>query len=239
MLFHFSRRYLACNPATEGPVFASQDAVHTLTCAIMLLNTDLHGQTLQRKMTCQEFIDNLAGLNEGADFPPNLLKAVYVSIKETAIPWSGSFGEELMVGNPDQQQQPHHLRALQDQEPDYDEPYHGGETTAALPPKETPASTSQPPKSANDPSSFQIGGAAGGVNPFLTLPSGAEQSADVKSGYVMRKSCFDAQGKKTKMGKRSWRMYFVTLREMVLFCFKDEKSLRSRGAFEDPSNALR
>lgn len=240
VLFHFSRRYISCNPGTEGTVFASPDAVHTLTCAIMLLNTDLHGQTLQRKMTCQEFVDNLGGLNEGADFPPNLLKAVYASIKETAIPWSGTFGEELMVSNLDQQQQqqPHHLRAQLDQEPDYDEPYHGGEASAALPPKEATASTSQPPKELAA-SSFEIGGAAGGVNPFLTLPSGAEQAADVKSGYVMRKSCFDAQGKKTKMGKRSWRMNFVTLREMVLFCFKDEKSLRSRGAFEDPSNAIR
>ena len=102
-----------------------------------------------------------------------------------------------------------------------------------------PTAASQPAKDALAPSSFEIGGAAGGVNPFLTLPSGAEQAADVKSGYVMRKSCFDAQGKKTKMGKRSWRMYFVTLREMVLYCFKDEKSLRSHGAFEDPSNAIR
>ena len=111
----------------------------------------------------------------------------------------------------------------------------------AIPTKETPALTmaSQPAKDALAPSSFEIGGAAGGINPFLTLPSGAEQAADVKSGYVMRKSCFDAQGKKTKMGKRSWRMYFVTLREMVLYCFKDEKSLRSPGAFEDPSNAIR
>ena len=110
MLFHFSRRYLACNPATEGPVFASQDAVHTLTCAIMLLNTDLHGQSLLRKMTCHDFTENLSGLNEGADFPPNLLKAVYASIKETAIPWSG---EELVLGNPEQH--PHHLRAQQEQ----------------------------------------------------------------------------------------------------------------------------
>uniref|UniRef100_A0A672YFX0 SEC7 domain-containing protein n=1 Tax=Sphaeramia orbicularis TaxID=375764 RepID=A0A672YFX0_9TELE len=40
VLSHFSRRYFDCNPK----VIPSEDAVHTLTCALMLLNTDLHGQ---------------------------------------------------------------------------------------------------------------------------------------------------------------------------------------------------
>ena len=34
-------------------------------------------------------------------------------------------------------------------------------------------------------------------------------------------------------------MFFVTLRDMVLFCFKDEKSLRQPGAYEDFSAAIR
>jgi PH and SEC7 domain-containing protein len=34
VLVHFSKRYLDCNPKT----FNSQDAVHTLTCAIMLVS---------------------------------------------------------------------------------------------------------------------------------------------------------------------------------------------------------
>lgn len=40
VLEHFSKRYLECNPES----FESSDAVHTLTCALMLLNTDLHGE---------------------------------------------------------------------------------------------------------------------------------------------------------------------------------------------------
>ena len=60
VLLHFSKRYLECNPSLMAPThFRSLDAVHTLTCAIMLLNTDLHGDNLQRKMTCNEFIENL------------------------------------------------------------------------------------------------------------------------------------------------------------------------------------
>jgi PH/SEC7 domain-containing protein len=35
VLVHFSKRYLDCNP---GTVINSQDAVHTLTCAIMLVS---------------------------------------------------------------------------------------------------------------------------------------------------------------------------------------------------------
>uniref|UniRef100_A0A803Y0T9 SEC7 domain-containing protein n=1 Tax=Meleagris gallopavo TaxID=9103 RepID=A0A803Y0T9_MELGA len=39
VLIHFSRRYCQCNPEES----TSEDGVHTLTCALMLLNTDLHG----------------------------------------------------------------------------------------------------------------------------------------------------------------------------------------------------
>ncbi|XP_055758113.1 uncharacterized protein psda isoform X2 [Salvelinus fontinalis] len=42
VLAHFSRRYLQCNPNA----IPSEDSVHTLTCALMLLNTDLHGHAL-------------------------------------------------------------------------------------------------------------------------------------------------------------------------------------------------
>ncbi|KAL4842913.1 hypothetical protein H8958_022107, partial [Nasalis larvatus] len=72
VLIHFSNRYFYCNPDT----IASQDGVHCLTCAIMLLNTDLHGHVsnIGKKMTCQEFIANLQGVNEGVDFSKDLLK---------------------------------------------------------------------------------------------------------------------------------------------------------------------
>uniref|UniRef100_A0A8C4VFN6 SEC7 domain-containing protein n=1 Tax=Gopherus evgoodei TaxID=1825980 RepID=A0A8C4VFN6_9SAUR len=39
VLIHFSNRYYQCNPNTVS----TQDGVHCLTCAVMLLNTDLHG----------------------------------------------------------------------------------------------------------------------------------------------------------------------------------------------------
>ncbi|KAF4026243.1 hypothetical protein G4228_018253, partial [Cervus hanglu yarkandensis] len=70
VLVHFSNRYFYCNPDT----IASQDGVHCLTCAMMLLNTDLHGHNIGKKMTCQEFIANLQGVDKGGDFSKDLLK---------------------------------------------------------------------------------------------------------------------------------------------------------------------
>ncbi|KAM6391603.1 PH and SEC7 domain-containing protein 3 isoform 2-T2 [Rhynochetos jubatus] len=84
VLIHFSSRYYECNPNT----ISSQDGVHCLTCAMMLLNTDLHGHNIGKKMTCQEFIANLQGMNDGKDFPKGLLKALYNSIKNEKLEWA-------------------------------------------------------------------------------------------------------------------------------------------------------
>lgn len=64
------------------------DAVHTLTCAIMLLNNDLHDQNIRRKMTCNAFIENLSGLNDGENFPRDILKSLYQAIKNTPLEWA-------------------------------------------------------------------------------------------------------------------------------------------------------
>ncbi|KAL7856622.1 hypothetical protein SRHO_G00155210 [Serrasalmus rhombeus] len=73
VLAHFSRRYLQCNPL----LMLSEDSIHTLTCALMLLNTDLHGQNVGKRMSCTQFTGNLEGLNSGHDFPKELLKVDY------------------------------------------------------------------------------------------------------------------------------------------------------------------
>eukprot|EP00795_Rhopilema_esculentum_P012669 gene12669-3379_t len=81
ILLQFSKRYHECNKQ----LYDSEDAVHTLTCALMLLNTDLHGQNIGTKMTLNEFINNLSGLNDGEDFSRELLKTLYQSIKTKEI----------------------------------------------------------------------------------------------------------------------------------------------------------
>uniref|UniRef100_A0A4W5NT38 Pleckstrin and Sec7 domain containing a n=1 Tax=Hucho hucho TaxID=62062 RepID=A0A4W5NT38_9TELE len=84
VLAHFSRRYLQCNPNA----IPSEDSVHTLTCALMLLNTDLHGHNIGKKMSILQFIGNLEGLNDGKDFPRELLKALYNSIRNEKLQWT-------------------------------------------------------------------------------------------------------------------------------------------------------
>ncbi|XP_014384615.1 PREDICTED: PH and SEC7 domain-containing protein 2 isoform X1 [Myotis brandtii] len=84
VLTHFSRRYCQCNPDDS----TSEDGIHTLTCALMLLNTDLHGHNIGKKMSCQQFIANLDHLNDGQDFAKDLLKALYNSIKNEKLEWA-------------------------------------------------------------------------------------------------------------------------------------------------------
>ncbi|XP_022672500.1 uncharacterized protein LOC111264953 isoform X2 [Varroa jacobsoni] len=88
VLAHFSKRFLDCNPQCSDQL-GSQDAVHTLTCALMLLNTDLHGNGLsRRRMTAQDFAQNLSGLNDGKDFPKEMLRMLFQAIKDQPIKWA-------------------------------------------------------------------------------------------------------------------------------------------------------
>lgn len=54
----------------------------------MLLNTDLHGPNIGRKMTCSEFIENLSELNDGENFPKDILKHLYQAIKSQPLEWA-------------------------------------------------------------------------------------------------------------------------------------------------------
>ncbi|KAA0724895.1 PH and SEC7 domain-containing protein 1 [Triplophysa tibetana] len=85
ILAHFSRRHLQCNPSLK----LSEDSVHTLTCALMLLNTDLHGHNIGKRMSFAQFIGNLEGLNGGHDFPKDLLKRCVWVLAELRW-WFGS-----------------------------------------------------------------------------------------------------------------------------------------------------
>ena len=138
-------------------------------------------------MTCNEFIENLSELNDGQNFPKELLKGIYYSIKQEAIPWA-----------PDLEISP--------------EPVSGQPATATAQPQK-PARMSLPgsPGEISDletngsapttPLPIAIGKTAGGVNPFLSAPD-QETAVNYKKGYVMRTSCMDPNGKKTKLGKR-------------------------------------
>ncbi|XP_061693504.1 uncharacterized protein psda isoform X3 [Syngnathoides biaculeatus] len=93
VLAHFSRRYVGCNPEWRG----AEDAIHTLTCALMLLNVDLHGNNVGERMSRGQFVANLRGLNDGKDFPKDLLKMLYASIKKDKLQWPADEEEEEEV----------------------------------------------------------------------------------------------------------------------------------------------
>ncbi|XP_026882932.2 PH and SEC7 domain-containing protein 4 isoform X2 [Electrophorus electricus] len=80
----FSNRYQQCN----ADMYNSAGAVHTLTCALMLLNTDLHGQNVGKAMSFTDFVSNLNGMNEGENFNKDLLKTLYNSIKNHQLEWA-------------------------------------------------------------------------------------------------------------------------------------------------------
>lgn len=185
VLVHFSKRYLDCNPGTLN----SQDAVHTLTCAIMLLNTDFHGQNIGRKMTCSEFIDNLSELNDGENFPKDILKHLYQAIKGHPLEW-----------------------ALDD------------DTSDGQKQNRTDSSLPGPPV---------------GPNPFLDIPQNIA-AVEYKKGYVMRKCCYDSNNKKTPFGKRSWKMFYCTLRDpLVMYLHKDERGFHKNQLSDNVHNAIR
>ncbi|CAF1218492.1 unnamed protein product [Rotaria magnacalcarata] len=169
VLHFFAARYLDCNPTT----FTSVDACHMLTCAIMLLNTDLHDAKITSKMTFQQFSDNLHELNDGVDFSKDLLKSLYNAIKNE------QFIDETTLGSDD-----------------YTDVRLSGQGT--------------------------LHGYSNCVNPFLEIPD-TSKSIEYMQGYVMRKCCVESDGKRTPFMRRSWKAYYASLRDMVLYLHKNDQ----------------
>uniref|UniRef100_A0A182P6T8 PH and SEC7 domain-containing protein 4 n=1 Tax=Anopheles epiroticus TaxID=199890 RepID=A0A182P6T8_9DIPT len=210
VLVHFSKRYLDCNPRS----FNSQDAVHTLTCAIMLLNTDLHGQNIGSKMTCAEFIDNLSDLNDGENFPKNVLKQLYYSIKEKQLEWALDDETDPKSGNRNN-----------------DGNGNGGNGNGL-------DGNGDGGGGESGPTGGSLQGPPVGPNPFLEAPR-MFAAVEYKKGYVMRKCCYDTNYKKTPFGRRSWKMFFCTLRDLVLYLHKDEHGFRRNQMSDNVHNAIR
>ena len=75
------------------------------------------------------------------------------------------------------------------------------------------------------------------VNPFLGVPTGS--ATEFRKGYITRKCCYDPGGKKTAFGKRGWRTFFATLRDLVLYLHKDENGFRKNQLYESLKNSIR
>ncbi|GJJ12038.1 hypothetical protein Clacol_006279 [Clathrus columnatus] len=63
----------------------SEDAVYVLAYSVILLNTDLHNPQVRKRMTLQQYRNNLRGVNAGSDFDSSYLEGVYDAIRKHEI----------------------------------------------------------------------------------------------------------------------------------------------------------
>ncbi|THH01721.1 hypothetical protein EW026_g1024 [Hermanssonia centrifuga] len=77
----FADIYFASGPAEVK----SQDAVYVLAYSIILLNTDQHNPQIRKRMTIEDYMRNLRGVNDGSNFSPEYLLDIYESIRKKEI----------------------------------------------------------------------------------------------------------------------------------------------------------
>ena len=77
----FAKAYFNAKPAA----IASEDAVYVLAFSVIMLNTDLHNPQNRRRMTVEDYRRNLRGVNDGKDFDPEYLGAIYDTIRRREI----------------------------------------------------------------------------------------------------------------------------------------------------------
>lgn len=82
MMEKFAERYFTDNSGSETvSAFRNADSVYLLAFAIIMLATDLHSDQIVNKITFPAWKTNLRGLNDGQDYDPAYLEAVFDRIK--------------------------------------------------------------------------------------------------------------------------------------------------------------
>ncbi|CUA75851.1 putative protein C211,03 [Schizosaccharomyces pombe 972h-] [Rhizoctonia solani] len=77
----FAKQFFACGP----PGIKSEDAVFVLSYSVIMLNTDLHNPQNRKRMTIADYQKNLKGVNDGTDFDPEYLQAIYDGLRKREI----------------------------------------------------------------------------------------------------------------------------------------------------------
>lgn len=77
----FSAHFVSFDP----PEIANEDAAYVLAYSVIMLNTDLHNPQNRKRMTIEDYSKNLRGVNNGKDFDPAYLSAIYDSIRKSEI----------------------------------------------------------------------------------------------------------------------------------------------------------
>ncbi|KAH0793261.1 Sec7 domain containing protein [Histomonas meleagridis] len=93
----FSQCYMRQNPGK----FSNDENPYILSFALIMLNSDLHNPNVQRRMTCQQFIQNTRGsLNDSKDITDNDLAKMYNELKENPFKFSNSSNEFMALSAP-------------------------------------------------------------------------------------------------------------------------------------------
>ncbi|ETV68231.1 hypothetical protein, variant 5 [Aphanomyces astaci] len=80
----FAKEYFNQIQAEKHP-FVHEDCAFILSFSIIMLNTDLHSDQIQKKMTIDEFVRNNRGINGGQDLPREYLELLYHNIQSNQI----------------------------------------------------------------------------------------------------------------------------------------------------------
>ena len=80
-MLKFAARYLAGNPDS----FTSADTAYVLAYSTIMLNTDQYNPQVKRRMTCEDFVKNNRGIDEGKDLPLPFLEKIFEEIKTSEI----------------------------------------------------------------------------------------------------------------------------------------------------------
>ncbi|KAI9270638.1 hypothetical protein BDA99DRAFT_546097 [Phascolomyces articulosus] len=70
---------------SKPPQIANPEAAQLLAYSIILLNTDQHNPQIRRRMTLEDYMRNLRGVNDKKDFPKEHLQEIYEAIKHDEI----------------------------------------------------------------------------------------------------------------------------------------------------------
>jgi len=65
--------------------FETADAAYILSYSIVMLNVDQHNKEVKQRMSEKDFIRNNRGINNGKDFPPEMLSEIFHSIKNSEM----------------------------------------------------------------------------------------------------------------------------------------------------------
>ena len=88
----FAAHYCEQNP----DIFEERDTCFILSFSIIMLNTALHNPNAKMKISDEQFIKQNKGMNSGKDFPPDMLEAIFRSIKEEPFKIPDETYDDLM-----------------------------------------------------------------------------------------------------------------------------------------------